>query len=174
MIFNFFKKNKAVQRIIGSSDAISQILILEPEVINYVNKHKQLKANATEAGGQLFGTVEEDEIRVVKATGPYHNDQRGRYFYKSNSSVAQQMILKYEKKNISYIGEWHTHAEDFPSASSDDNDAMKKLLSNSSIGVNGLILLIVGRSRTPRGFQVSLYNEKIISTWELTNTTDLS
>ena len=77
------------------------------------------------------------------------------------------MIETFAKKGLYYLGEWHTHAEDFPTASASDIDAMNKLLNNSKLNVNGLLMLIVGRSNLLSGYSVTLFNKGNRYSWEL-------
>ena len=88
----------------------SQMLLLEPSVIKHIESHRQLVFAAKEAGGQLFGVVSEELVRVVRATGPYRGDERGRYFYRSNPVAAQNAIEKQSKSGLLYLGEWHTRS----------------------------------------------------------------
>ena len=117
----------------ATSERVVQTFRLEPSVLYHVGKHRQLGALSTEAGGQLFGLINANEVRVVLATGPYRGDERGRYHYRSNSQVAQRTIERQAKKGFLYLGEWHTHAEDYPIASSSDMDTMRKLLTHSKL-----------------------------------------
>jgi integrative and conjugative element protein (TIGR02256 family) len=106
---------------------------------------------ASEAGGQLFGTISPDAVSVETATGPYSGDERSRYRYRSNPKAAQQTIEQQAKKGLFYLGEWHTHAEDQPSASSLDVDAMQRLIANSRLNSSALLMLIVGLQKTTKG-----------------------
>ncbi len=144
-LFRSFSRSIPSVALRGSFPLVTQTIRLEPAIIEYVNKHRQLNRFSTEAGGQLFGLVNTDEVRVVLATGPYRGDERGRFNYRSNSMAAQQAIEIQAKAGLLYLGEWHTHAEDKPNASESDMDAMKKLLASSKLNVNALLMLIVGR-----------------------------
>lgn len=167
-LLKWFQRHKTHALITGTAQGVSQTLILEPTVLEHVEKSRQLSAFSTEAGGQLFGYANEHEIRVTAATGPYKRDQRGRYHYRSNNNSAQKMIETFAKGGLYYLGEWHTHAEDFPTASSSDVDAMNKLLNHSKLNLNGLLMLIVGRSTLISGYYISLFNSDQIYNWELT------
>lgn len=166
-LLKWLQQNKSHALITGTAEGVSQTLIVEPAVLEHVEKSKQLNTFSTEAGGQLFGYVNELEIRVVVATGPYKRDQRGRYHYRSNDISAQKMIEAFAKDGLYYLGEWHTHAEDFPTASASDLDAMHKLLSHSKLNVNGLLMLIVGRSDLLSGYYIMFFNQSHSYNWEL-------
>ena len=151
----------------GRTPEASQILLLEPSVIKYIKSYRQLVFASKEAGGQLFGEVNEELVNVVKATGPYRGDERGRYYYRSKPVAAQKAIEKQSKSGLLYLGEWHTHFEDEPNISTDDMDAMHRLLRNSSLNVKPLLMIIVGRSNTLKGLNVSWVDFKLKLSWSL-------
>lgn len=153
----------------GKAEGISQTLVLEPAVLAHVEKFRQLSIFQTEAGGQLFGNINDNEIRVTIASGPYRRDQRGRYHYRADNDSAQKAIEDFAKNGLYYLGEWHTHAEDFPSASASDIDAMNKLLGHSKLNVNGLLMLIVGRSSLLSGYCITLFNHAVRYNFELSD-----
>lgn len=135
--------------LLGKCDGFDQVIRLEAPVIAYIWRHRQLAPWASEAGGQLFGTICPAEVRVMAASGPYRGDERSRYGYRSNPVAAQRQVDSRARAGQRYLGEWHTHAEDVPCASGMDNDAMRRLLRHSVLSSNGLLLLIVGRAAGP-------------------------
>lgn len=137
--------------LIGSAADCPQSILLTSEALWHVFDHRQTSARSTEAGGQLFGHVDNDRVHVICATGPYPDDERTRYRYRSNPLAAQRAIEIQNRAGLLYLGEWHTHAEDFPTASALDHDAMQRLMSNSSLNSNALLMLIVGRSVESNG-----------------------
>jgi len=139
-------RQQAPQPVVGHAEGYTQRLRLEPEVLSHVQRHRQTSPRATEAGGQLFGTVDEDFVRIVRATGPYSGDERTRYRYRSNPAAAQNAVDVQSMAGFLYLGEWHTHAEDHPTASSLDSDAMTRLIASSKLNSNCLVMLIVGRT----------------------------
>jgi integrative and conjugative element protein (TIGR02256 family) len=162
----FFRSSPTIA-LRGISALVTQTIRLEPAVLEYVYKHRQLNSSSTEAGGQLFGIVSADEIRVVLATGPYRGDERGRYDYRSNPMAAQKAVERQAKAGLLYLGEWHTHAEDRPSASGSDMDAMRRLLVRSKLNVNALLMLIVGRSSELNGLDLRSVSTSKVDLWIL-------
>ncbi|SRR6266481_4903190 len=152
----------------GTSDKFHQHLWLEPSVLEHISAFRQVGRYSTESGGQLFGKVSIDEVRVIIATGPYRGDERGRFHYRSNPKAAQREIIKQAKNGLLYLGEWHTHAEDNPIASESDNDTMKRLLNCSKLNVNTLLMLIVGRITDLDGFLLCSVGTSKIDLWKLT------
>lgn len=151
----------------GTSDKFHQHLWLEPSVLEHIAAFRQAGRYSTEAGGQLFGMVSIDEVRVIIATGPYRGDERGRFHYRSNPKAAQREITKQAKNGLIYLGEWHTHAEDNPSASESDKDTMKRLLQCSKLNVNTLLMLIVGRITELDGFYLCSVGTSTFDMWVL-------
>lgn len=159
--------------ITGESSDFVQILRIEPRVIEYVARYRQLTGYSKEAGGQLFGTVSKQDVVVTRATGPYRGDERGRYSYRSNLKSAQRAIDKQAKKGLNYLGEWHTHAEDCPEESKMDIDAMTRLLRHSTLNVDPLLMLIVGRKSGPDGLCVITSGRSGVRHWSLVEATGL-
>ena len=108
-------------------------------------------SRATEAGGQLFGSITAELIEVIEATGPYTGDERSRHRYRSNPSAAQRASQEQSQAVLLYLGEWHTHAKDLPGASGLDDHAMQLMLARSQLNSNALLMLTVGRMETVAG-----------------------
>ncbi|TXI86116.1 MAG: hypothetical protein E6Q40_06780 [Cupriavidus sp.] len=123
----------------------SQLIVIKPNVIAHMARHRQLSWFSREAGGQLFGAIGTDEIVILAATGPYRGDQRTRSSYRSSAKSAQRAIDLNAEKGLFYLGEWHTHPEEHPVASPDDRSAMSKLLRASSTRVDTLLMVIQAR-----------------------------
>ncbi len=139
----------------ASAHSLQTVMVL-PAALEHICRHRQLGARSTEAGGQLFGYVALDMIKVSKATGPYRYDQRSRVHYRSHPRAAQEAIAAQAKHHLFYLGEWHTHPEDCPIPSSSDLETMGRLMFNSTLNTNALLMLIVGRRPTDFGLSLTL------------------
>lgn len=135
-----------------------QILQVMDAALAYMAKYRQLDAKATEAGGQLFGTVSADSVSVVKVTGPYAGDDRTRYRYRSDPRAAQRAITVQARAGLLYLGEWHTHAEDHPTPSTHDTAAIISLRERSTLNTTSMLLVIVGRTTSPDGLRVCSFS----------------
>lgn len=166
MIFAF-RKASFKHPVVGRLDGISQELLVEQPVLEHVSRHRQLTVWSTEAGGQLFGTIDKDKVCVVEATGPYAGDDRSRYRYRSNPVTAQRAIDERSKRGLLYLGEWHTHAEEHPGASSLDGDAMRRLIANSHLNSNLLLMLIAGWAPDINGLAVWSVSNTMARPWQL-------
>lgn len=132
--------------VVGRIEGISQELLIERSVLKHLSRYRQLTPWSTEAGGQLFGTIDADKVCVAEASGPYAGDDRSRYRYRSNPVAAQRAIDQRFQRGLLYLGEWHSHAENQPNASGLDDDAMRRLIANSRLNSSTLLMLIVGRT----------------------------
>jgi integrative and conjugative element protein (TIGR02256 family) len=166
MIFSF-RKSMSKYSVIGCLDENHQTLWIDPPALQHVNRYLQSTPWATEAGGQLFGTINTEQIFVAEVSGPYAGDERSRYRYRSNPAAAQRAIEDRHKRGLFYLGEWHTHAEDSPSASSLDDDAMRRLISGSRLNSDALLMMIVGRAHGVAGLGVWSVSSKAMRKWSL-------
>lgn len=153
--------------VVGQLDGYSQTLIIDSSVFKHILQYRQITAKAKEAGGQLFGNINDSGIHVRKATGPYLGDRRRRSSYRSNQIAAQCAINRMSKKGYWYLGEWHTHAEDHPTASSMDRKAMNGILNKSDLNTNELLLFIVGRDPGVKGLAIWSSQNKEFLRWKL-------
>jgi integrative and conjugative element protein (TIGR02256 family) len=142
-----------------------QALILADDVLEYVRAHQQRNLRATEAGGQLFGAVTPEEVLVSVATGPYAEDERSRYGYRSDPRAADKAIETQEAKGHSYLGEWHTHAEGRPTPSSYDTATMSAIARKSTLRAGAAMMLIVGQSSPPGGLYVGTFEKGRFRRW---------
>jgi integrative and conjugative element protein (TIGR02256 family) len=149
-LFDLFSAARSTT-LVGTSRGCEQRILLEPKMLSHVFRHRQNSSETFEAGGQLFGLVSNDLVQIVCATGPYANDERSRYCYRSNPASAQRAINAQASAGLLYLGEWHSHAEDCPKASSLDKDAMNRLITSSHLNLNALLMLIVGRHPSLEG-----------------------
>lgn len=136
---------------------------VESSVIILMNKYKQMNFNQKEACGILMCSITDDGeyISINNATTPQSNDIRKKsYFFLKDKS--HQVILDelYSKSSgtIFLCGTWHTHAEDYPKASSLDIKEWKKFVYGNKGLVENFYFIIAGKK------DISLYtyiNDKI-------------
>lgn len=167
MVTLFRRPRVAVPPVMGHLADVDQRVRLGADVLSHVRAHRQLSSRATEAGGQLFGTITPELIDVTRVTGPYTGDERSRYRYRSNPATAQCAIQEQSQAGLLYLGEWHTHAEDRPGASGLDDDAMQLLLARSQLNSNALLMLIVGRVDTVAGLALFTVTPERVYRWNI-------
>lgn len=145
----------------------SQRVVIRDRALDDMARYRQLSWYSREAGGQLFGTVSSNEVVVLTATGPYRGDQRWRTSYRSNPRAAQRTIDEKARQGCLYLGEWHTHPEDYPDASGADFDAMEKLQRASNTRLSNLLLVIQGRALGASGLAMYSFGGGGPTQWEI-------
>jgi len=126
---------------IGTS---GQMLVLTESVLARFDRYRQAKWWRREAGGQLFARFALPDVVVELATGPRWNDRRSRFSYVPDRRAEQVEIDRENRKGRTYVGDWHTHPEALPAPSPRDIDSIRETFSVSQLGLQGLILIIVG------------------------------
>lgn len=123
------------------------LIHLLPDVMAVFDAYVQRSLSDPESGGILLGTVHGPHIEVTHATPPFPTDRRTRCSFdrgsKGHTEVADQMWEE-SRGIIRYIGEWHTHPEDYPSPSGIDLREWKISAAKRTDG-RPVIGLIVGR-----------------------------
>lgn len=144
----------------------SQRVVITERALKHMARYRQLSWCSREAGGQLFGTVSSSEVVVLTATGPYRGDRRWRTSYRSNPKAAQRAIDQQAGEGHLYLGEWHTHPEDHPTASGTDFDAMAKLQRASSTRLANLLMVVQGRDLGERGLVLHSFGADGLTRWQ--------
>jgi integrative and conjugative element protein (TIGR02256 family) len=134
--------------------------VIQPGVLTTFALHQQLRPRDTEAGGQLFGRVVENQVWVELATGPRRTDIRSRYFYQPNRRAEQGEIDHYHLQGLLFLGDWHTHPEPSPTPSSRDLESIRETFKKSVHHLNGFLLVIVGTQSLPSGLYVAVHNDR--------------
>ena len=75
-------------------------------------------------------------------------------------------------RGLLYLGEWHTHAENNPSVSNLDDNAMRCLISSSKLNSDSLLMMIVGRARGAAGLAVWCVSGMNMRQWSLSEKVD--
>ncbi len=134
-----------------------QLLAIEQNVLDHFVKWRQLDLKMPEAGGQLFGAVEGQCIKVKLATGPRRSDRRGRFFFIADRLAERREISALHKSGLHYLGDWHTHPQSIPTPSGTDLSSMADLFAQSKHDLNAFLMVIVGTAGFPDGLHVSLH-----------------
>lgn len=138
--------------------ALGQVLLFDAEVVERFKRHQQHRWWQREAGGQLFARFNYDTIHVLEATGPRRSDRRGRYSYEPDRRAEQQEIDDRFPLGLHFVGDWHTHPEDYPSPSSIDLKSTSEGVRRSGHELSAFVLVIVGRAPLPSGLFVALHD----------------
>lgn len=128
-------------------------LKIDQEALQRMLMFRQCEKSALEAGGVLLGRFisNSKDIIIDKVSIPMKGDKRERFrFFRSEGS--HQRIIREtwgeSAGKCNYLGEWHTHPEDYPTPSRIDKENWKALLSKGFFSSLYLYFVIVGREET--------------------------
>lgn len=132
-----------------------------PNVLKHLAKHRQMKSQDLESGGQLFyASAPEGHICVEDITGPRKTDQRSRSRYKPDRRKELLEIDENFLRQLHYIGDWHSHPEFIARASGNDIAAITDIFNSSVNRREGFLLVIVGTGPLEDSLSVSWCNGK--------------
>ncbi|WP_205621167.1 Mov34/MPN/PAD-1 family protein, partial [Acidovorax temperans] len=100
-----------------------------------------------EAGGLLLGSVHGGHLLIEQATVPTPWDKRFRYLFERMRFGHEAIALSRWTATqgiIRYLGEWHTHPEDYPHPSGLDRSEWSRL-SAQRRDMRPMLAVIVGR-----------------------------
>ncbi|WP_313065027.1 Mov34/MPN/PAD-1 family protein [Pseudomonas sp.] len=87
------------------------------------NRYIQEGIDSKEAGGILLGHVRGEHLETIEATEPLFWHKRFRFLFERLPYLHHRLAMKRWKESnglVRYIGEWHTHPQNFPTPSSID------------------------------------------------------
>ena len=125
-------------------------LIINQEVIDEINKYRQINNN-NESGGVLLGKKElnNDTYVISNITVPYIYDNSSKTSFIRNKDYTQQQINEiWEASNgiVNYIGEWHTHSVKDPIPSTTDNSLINQLYKDKTNVFQHFFMIILGNT----------------------------
>ena len=128
-------------------DEHKQLLEITPEAQDVMLSYRQGSV-APEAGGLLLGRIILDTGDAVldEVTVPLPQDRRKRFrFLRSNHhQKILDKVWRLSSGTCNYLGEWHTHPEDYPTPSKVDWDNWRSKLLDSKNHYEVLFFIIVG------------------------------
>jgi integrative and conjugative element protein (TIGR02256 family) len=120
-------------------------IVFSSKVLKKLQVIVDKKIDICESGGLLLGFIRENHFDVRMITVPYKKDYTSRYSFIRNDerhlNIFQAIRLRINK-NLTYIGEWHTHPEDNPRPSSIDLNEWKSI---KSTRLYPLVFMILGK-----------------------------
>lgn len=124
-------------------------LVIEDEVLSGIYKFNPINYK-NENGGILLGKFNKknNTYIITNISTTNSKDRKGKYFFIRNKKQAQMIIDKYWKISngeINYLGEWHTHDEQYPTPSFVDKQLVKQMLNNKNIEINNVFMIILGK-----------------------------
>jgi integrative and conjugative element protein (TIGR02256 family) len=127
------------------------VLVVGEAALAVMQRHRQMHWRATEAGGVLLGRVivERPDILIDVATEPAPEDKRSRFRFTRARVPTQRAINAAHAMSSGeciYLGEWHTHPEDYPRPSGVDLTNWNRLVRDAQFEQESLFFLIMGRA----------------------------
>jgi integrative and conjugative element protein (TIGR02256 family) len=134
----FILKNKL--KLVIEDNALSEIYKYNPEDYKYEN------------GGILLGKFSKNDNTyiITNVSTTNSRDKKGRYYFIRNKKQAQNIINKFwnnSKGEINYLGEWHTHDENYPKTSFIDKKLVRQMINNKNIEIKNVFMIILGRNK---------------------------
>jgi len=129
---------------------------ISEDVVERISAYRQIKSYSRESGGILLGQVKGNCLFILKISEPSSEDTSTRHSFVRNPQKAQKIIndefVASGKKTI-YLGEWHTHPEDYPKPSMVDYQMIRDQFDKNELNEDLVLILIQGR----KGIYLGLY-----------------
>ncbi len=128
-------------------------LKLNDEAVQKMLLFVQDEKSKPEGGGVLLGRFlkNSENIIIDRVSVPMIGDVRKRNYFKRAQKRHQKIIdTAWEKSNgtCNYLGEWHTHPENYPTPSWLDKKEWKRKLREDTFDSKNLLFVIVGIKET--------------------------
>lgn len=127
------------------SDNNNGMIVIMSNVVEVLLSHRQLTPDSFEAAGVIIGERRGMHLVINDLSEPGVGDIRHRYNVDRRGQHHQAKVIStFSQSNgrKQYLGEWHTHPEDYPTPSNTDKSSWVKNLKNSK----PMIVIIVGRN----------------------------
>ncbi|PEN23580.1 Mov34/MPN/PAD-1 family protein [Klebsiella grimontii] len=125
-------------------DDLDNHIVIMSDVAQKLISYRQIHYASTEAGGVLIGERRGQHIVITHISEPGYGDIRSRTRVERKGVHHQQKVdVLFQQSGgfLIYLGEWHTHPEDFPQPSYID---IKSWLTGLK-ATEPMVMLIVGR-----------------------------
>lgn len=140
----------------------NSIISFSDNCVEIIKLYKDKKPWEKESGGILLGQIVKNKIFIKRMSLPSKFDKATKTSFFRNKDVAQVIVdfefINSNKKTI-YLGEWHTHHENFPTPSKVDFKMIGEQFKKNVINTNELIMMIIGS----KNIYIGLYNGSSIT-----------
>ena len=113
-----------------------------------------------EAGGLLLGYyIDQNNFSVTDISVPTRGDKRSRYYFYRSRKTAQKVVNELFRKSSGkkiYLGEWHTHPENYPNPSRLDRKSIINQMRVDCLNSDKIFSIIIGE----RGLHLSMVTHK--------------
>ncbi len=124
------------------------VLEIDRPALGAMLGYRQKGRSDLEAGGVLLGRFIHDTKNIVvdEVTKPFASDIRGRTRFKRGPLHQKVIDARWllSKGKCNYLGEWHTHPEEYPEPSGKDKREWRKILKEDTFSSRYLYFIIIG------------------------------
>lgn len=152
------EKNQLKSLVIQIPDT-DQVLSISPKALERFKQSRQISRDDKETGGILLAQISKEKIHIVEATRAKAADSISRYLFKPNLVSKRSLIKRAFREGKHFIGEWHTHPEEIPTASTVDRESMKDSFIKSKHELDSFVMVIVGNKKQKLSLTISLHTE---------------
>lgn len=114
-----------------------RLVDIAEDVIRTIERYSRPGENDREAGGVLIGSYRGVHIQIVECTTPLFRDRRSRFLFDRRDEGHQRTALERWRasgRTLTFVGEWHTHPEIYPSPSSIDWQTWRRVSRKNKAG----------------------------------------
>ncbi|MCM2446252.1 peptidase [Rahnella sp. CG8] len=125
-------------------DASGHLVVITSNVLSRLLSFRQLTPDSHEAAGVLIGERRGAHLVIHTISEPGEGDLQSRSSVDRCGTHHQAVVndaFRNSSGTLQYLGEWHTHPEDYPQPSSRDRQSWRMYLTASV----PMVLIIVGR-----------------------------
>lgn len=135
---------------------------LSDVVLNIFEKNKQINMSEKETGGQLFGELSGDVMFIKECSVTKGKTKGTRLSFLPERKREQEDIYDFYKRDLHYLGDWHTHPQKYPNPSYTDENSMIKCFKSSKHNLPFFIMIVVGTLLFPEGLSVNVVKRDYI------------
>lgn len=114
-----------------------RLIAVDRVVTERIDRYSRVPENTTEAGGILIGSYRGLHIEITECSEPLRRDRRARLRFDRDDPGHQNLAKKRWRESgriLTFVGEWHTHPESFPTPSSIDLDTWRAVTRKNATG----------------------------------------
>jgi integrative and conjugative element protein (TIGR02256 family) len=114
-----------------------RIVVIDGTVIDKIDRYSRAPEDKKEAGGILIGCYRGPHIEITECSEPLRRDRRSRFRFDRDDPGHQYLAKRRWKESgriLTFVGEWHTHPERFPTPSSIDLNTWREVTRKNMTG----------------------------------------
>ncbi|MFN4314356.1 MAG: Mov34/MPN/PAD-1 family protein [Chitinophagaceae bacterium] len=141
------------------------LCVLVPDKIFDDVKRYIVNHYPNECGGVFVGKIEGDTATIEKMMVPQRFRSTPLFFTRIADFINKWLVRVFKQSNgeTIYLGEWHSHPNGRPYASTTDFNSMRKIAANTDVRIETPLLLIVGYNGSLFEERFYIYhNQKLI------------